>query len=61
MLVYNQKNMNTNEYVKAWFTYEEIQGIIEAKADIKNWNIISEDEFNKFVENKLFSNFMINA
>ncbi len=53
--------MNTNEYVKAWFNYEEIQCIIEAKEDIKKWNIISEDEFNKFVENKLFSNFMINA
>lgn len=70
--LYNNKNLVVNlyfmgvqvdvdAYMKAWFTYEEIQWIIEAKQNILDGDVLSEEEMNHFMENELFANYKVNA
>lgn len=56
-----QAQVDTEAYIKAWFTYEEIQGIMEAKQNILDGDVLSEEEMNHFIENELFANYKVNA
>lgn len=53
--------INIDDYIKAWFSFEEIQWIIEAKQNILDWDVLSQEEINDFIENELFANYTINA
>jgi hypothetical protein len=53
--------VDVDAYMKAWFTYEEIQWIIEAKQNILDGDVLSEEEMNHFMENELFANYKVNA
>ena len=58
--------MDTNQididaYKKAWFTFEEIQWIMEAKQNIIDWEVYTEEEIYDFIDNELLSKYKINA
>lgn len=53
--------INPEDFKKQWFTFEEINSLIEAENEISNWKWISQNEMNLFIKNELFAKYKINV
>ena len=49
--------VNIWKFKEKWFSFEEINEIVESEKDIEKWNILTKKDMDNFVKNELFSNF----
>ncbi|MCK9272603.1 hypothetical protein M0P65_03585 [Candidatus Gracilibacteria bacterium] len=54
-------NIDLEAFKNAGFSFDEIQSITEGEKNIRDGDIMSEEEMKSFIKTELFSKYSINA